>query len=73
MKVRKRVKGESQNSGRQVWVTQQQNWAWIKGERTSIRIRDNQSENMRMSEFVTMRYEVQVVAVRSTELETGGH
>jgi len=69
------MKGEPQNGGRQVWVTQQDR-ACIKGKRTkntSVRRGDNQSENMRMSEFVTMRYEVQVVAVRSTRLKTDGH
>ena len=41
--------------------------------KTSVRRRENRGENMRMSEFVTMRDEVHVVAVKSTRLKADSH
>ena len=58
-----------QKGGRQVLVIQHKNEPASNDKeqkKTSVRRRDNRGENMRMSEFVTMRDEVHVVAVRST-------
>jgi len=67
---------EPRKGDRQVWVTQHKNEPASKVEeqkQTSVRGGDNQSENMRMSEFVTMRDDVHVVAVRSTRRKTDSH
>jgi len=69
------VDDEPQRGGRQVWITQNENEpaSKVKNKKTSAGRGDSQREKMRMSEFVTMRDDVHVVAVRSTREKTDGH